>query len=73
MLLIAPAWYAATLADLTGEPARTERGPGVVFAYYQSGLLCQMLIEEHGFAPMVRLLESFDRGADLDRALRASG
>lgn len=46
------------------------RGPRVIFAYYQSGLLCQMLIDEHGFAPMVRFLEAFDRGADLDGALR---
>ena len=35
------------------------RGPSVLFAYYQSGLLCQMLIEEHGFPPMVRLLERY--------------
>jgi len=27
-----------------------------------------MLIEAHGFPPMVRLLEAFDRGADLDQA-----
>jgi len=46
------------------------RGPRVLFAYFQSGLLCKMLIEEHGFPPMVRLLESFDRGADLDRAFQ---
>jgi predicted Zn-dependent protease len=46
------------------------RGPSVLFAYYQSGLLCQMLIEAHGFPPMVRLLEAFDRGADLDGAFR---
>jgi len=45
------------------------RGPHVIFAYYQSGLLCKLLIERHGFAPMVRLLEAFDRGADLDEAL----
>lgn len=44
------------------------RGPSVLFAYYQSGLLCQMLVEQHGFAPMVRLLSAFDRGADLDGA-----
>ncbi|HEX6882008.1 MAG TPA: tetratricopeptide repeat protein [Planctomycetota bacterium] len=44
------------------------RGPSVLFAYYQSGLLCQMLVEQHGFPPMVRLLEAFDRGADLDQA-----
>ncbi len=46
------------------------RGPSVLFAYYQSGLLCQMLVEQNGFAPMVRLLEAFDRGADLDGAFR---
>ena len=46
------------------------RGPSVLFAYYQSGLLCQMLIEAHGFPPMVRLLEAFDRGLDLDGAFR---
>ncbi|MEW6072305.1 MAG: tetratricopeptide repeat protein [Planctomycetota bacterium] len=45
------------------------RGPRVVFAYYQSGLLIGMLVDEHGFAPMVRLLEAFDRGLDLDQAL----
>jgi tetratricopeptide (TPR) repeat protein len=46
------------------------RGPRVLFAYYQSGLLCQMLIERHGFPPMVRFLGAFDRGADLDQALQ---
>ena len=46
------------------------RGPRVLFAYYQSGLLSKLLIEEHGFPSMVRLLESFDAGADLDGALR---
>ncbi len=46
------------------------RGSRVVFAYYQSSLLCALLIEEHGFAPMVRLLEAFDAGADLDQAFR---
>lgn len=45
------------------------RGPRVLFAYYQSGLVCEMLIEQHGFPPIVRLLEAFDRGADLDGAL----
>jgi cellulose synthase operon protein C len=44
------------------------RGPRVIFAYYLSGLVCKMLIEEHGFAPMVRLLEAFDGGADVDGA-----
>ena len=44
------------------------RGPRVLFAYYQSGLLCRMLIEQHGFPPMVRLLQAFDRGLDLDRS-----
>lgn len=42
----------------------------ILFAYYQGGLLCQMLIERHGFPPMVRVLEAFDRGLDLDEALR---
>jgi tetratricopeptide (TPR) repeat protein len=40
-----------------------------LFGYYQGGLLCQMLISEHGFPPMIRLLEAFDRGLDLDQAL----
>lgn len=44
------------------------RGPRILFGYYQGGLLCRMLIDQHGFAPMVRLLEAFDRGADLDQA-----
>ena len=44
------------------------RGPQAIFAYYLSGFVCEMLIAEHGFAPMVRLLETFDRGADVDAA-----
>ena len=48
---------------------RAFRGPRILFAYYQSGLWCQMMIERHGFASMVHLLEAFDRGLDLDRAL----
>lgn len=48
---------------------RAFRGPRILFGYYQGGLLCRMLIERHGFAPMVRLLEAFDRGLDLDQAL----
>jgi len=48
---------------------RAFRGSRVLFGYYQGGLLCQLLIGEHGFAPMVALLEAFDRGDDLDEAL----
>ncbi len=48
---------------------RAFRGPRILFAYYQSGLWCQMMIERHGFASMVHLLEAFDRGLDLDGAL----
>ncbi len=54
----------------TREMNRAFRGPRILFGYYQSGLTCQMLIEQHGFPAMVRLLEAFDRGLDLDRALR---
>lgn len=49
---------------------RAFRGPRILFAYYQSGLWCQMMIERHGFASMVQLLEAFDRGLDLDSALK---
>jgi tetratricopeptide (TPR) repeat protein len=54
----------------TRELNRAFRGPRILFGYYQGGLMCQMLIEKHGFAPMVRLLEAFDRGLDLDAALQ---
>jgi len=47
---------------------RAFRGPRILFGYYQGGLLCEMLIAEHGFPPMIRLLEAFDRGLDLDQA-----
>lgn len=50
---------------------RAFRGPRILFGYYQGGLLCQMLIEEHGFRPMVALLQAFDLGADLDQAFRS--
>ena len=49
---------------------RAFRGPRILFGYYQGGLLCRMLIEQHGFAPMIRLLEAFDRGLDLDQAMQ---
>jgi tetratricopeptide (TPR) repeat protein len=47
---------------------RAFRGPRILFGYYQGGLLCQMLIDRYGFAPMIRLLEAFDEGLDLDGA-----
>ena len=47
---------------------RAFRGPRILFGYYQGGLLCEMLIESKGFAPMVGLLEAFDEGLDLDQA-----
>lgn len=50
---------------------RAFRGPRILFGYYQGGLLCRMLIDEHGFQPMVRLLTAFDLGADLDQAFRS--
>ncbi|MCE9594904.1 MAG: hypothetical protein K8S98_12010 [Planctomycetes bacterium] len=49
---------------------RAFRSSRILFGYYQSGLVCRMWIERHGFAAMVRLLEAFDRGADLDQALK---
>ncbi len=48
---------------------RAFRTSRILFGYYQGGLLCEMWIARHGFAPMVRLLEAFDRGLDLDQAL----
>ena len=50
---------------------RAFRGPRILFGYYQGGLLCEMLIDAHGFGSMVHLLEEFDRGLDLDQALDA--
>jgi tetratricopeptide (TPR) repeat protein len=49
---------------------RAFRSSRIIFGYYQSGLLCRMWIETRGFPPMIALLEAFDRGADLDQALR---
>ena len=49
---------------------RAFRGPRILFGYYQGGLLCEMLIDKHGFPPMIRLLEAFDRGLDLDAAFK---
>ncbi|MBI5432195.1 MAG: hypothetical protein HZA52_05120 [Planctomycetes bacterium] len=48
---------------------RAFRSSRILFGYYQSGLVCRMWIERHGFRALVRVLEAFDRGADLDRAL----
>jgi tetratricopeptide (TPR) repeat protein len=47
---------------------RAFRSQRILFGYYQGGLLCRMLIDRAGFPPIVRLLEAFDRGLDLDQA-----
>lgn len=47
---------------------RAFRGPRIIFGYYQGGLLCEMLVDQYGFPAMVRFLEAFDRGLDLDQA-----
>jgi tetratricopeptide (TPR) repeat protein len=49
---------------------RAFRGPRVIYAYYQSGLMVRMVVERRGFAPLVRLLQRFEQGADLDQAFR---
>lgn len=54
----------------TREMNRAFRGSRILFGYYQAGLMCTLLIEQYGFASMVRLLEAFDRGLDLDTALK---
>ncbi len=51
------------------EMNRAFRGPRILFGYYQCGLICRMWIQRYGFQSMVGLLEAFDRGDDLDRAL----
>ncbi len=45
---------------------RTQR---ILFGYYQGGLLVKMLIERRGFPPIVKILQAFDRGLDIDQAL----
>ncbi len=45
------------------------RGPRIIFGYYEGGLVCELLIGRYGFPPMIRLLEAFDQGLDLDQAL----
>lgn len=45
------------------------RGPRILFGYYEGGLVCELLIGRYGFPPVIRLLEAFDRGLDLDQAL----
>lgn len=50
---------------------RAFRGSRILFGYYQGGIVCEVLIREYGFEPMIRLLEAFDRGDDLDLALES--
>jgi tetratricopeptide (TPR) repeat protein len=47
---------------------RAFRGPRILFGYYQGGLLVEMLVRDHGFQSMVRILDAFNRGRDLDGA-----
>ena len=75
-----PAWTRNMRRDLVDARAngqlipvrelnRAFRGPRILFGYYQGGLLCELLIREHGFPAIVAFLEAFDRGLDLDTAL----
>jgi tetratricopeptide (TPR) repeat protein len=75
-----PAWTRNMRRDLVDARAngqlipvrelnRAFRGPRILFGYYQGGLLCELLIAEHGFPSLVAFLEAFDRGLDLDAAL----
>ena len=48
---------------------RAFSGPRIIWAYYQGGLLCDLLIDDYGFPAMVKLLEAFNEGRDLDGAL----
>lgn len=48
---------------------RAFRGPRIIWAYYQGGLMCEMLIDDFGFPAMVEFLEAFDAGLELDAAL----
>ncbi|MFM7282722.1 MAG: tetratricopeptide repeat protein, partial [Planctomycetia bacterium] len=47
---------------------RTNR---ILFAYYQGGLMCEMWVQDKGFPALVRMLEAFDKGLDLDQTFRS--
>jgi tetratricopeptide (TPR) repeat protein len=51
---------------------RAFSGPRIIWAYYQGGLMCDLMIDDFGFPAMVKLLEAFDDGKDLDQALDAA-
>ena len=51
---------------------RAFSGPRIIWAYYQGGLMCDLMIDDYGFPAMVRLLEAFNDGMDLDGALDAA-
>ena len=38
----------------------------------EGGLMCDLMIDDYGFPAMVRLLEAFNEGKDLDGALDAA-
>ena len=49
---------------------RAFRGPRIIWAYYQGGLMCEMLIDDYGFPAMVDFLEAFNEGLELDAAVQ---
>lgn len=49
---------------------RAFRGPRIIWAYYQGGLMCEMLIDAYGFPAMVDFLEAFNDGLELDAAVQ---
>ena len=40
------------------------------FSYYQASLVCERIVEEHGFAALVRMLRAYANGRDTPRVFR---
>jgi len=58
------------IEKLNGVFVRPEYPNQVVFAYFQSGMICEFIIEKHGFPKIVEMLRAYDRGESDAAAIR---
>jgi tetratricopeptide (TPR) repeat protein len=60
------------IEKLDGVFVRPQYPNQVVFAYFQSGLICDFIVEKYGFAKIVAMLRAYDQGHDDRGAIQAA-
>jgi len=58
------------MEKLNGVFVRPEYPAQIGFAYFQSGLICEFIVERYGFEKILEMLESYREGADDEEAIQ---